>query len=586
MQRLFEVGFAGAEKRLIKILYKSLPRQVSFLSSAYTWKANGDEIAPYPVQFASKDEEESVVSAISAIEQNCEVKRWANSSGTAREPLSKKVRSFLSEIGLFGANLPFENGGLGFSNTSQVFLWDRMAQLSPSLALSLRHLQSLGSSSVVHFGTKEQRGKYYQNFVNGSYIATLAYYENNNLDLYGNLNMVAKAQPDGTYALEGRKTGVKHGDTATHFIVFANTETQTLHETEGTASTAHRLSMFIVEKSNHTIVTPSSIYSELFDVEFRSVPAKLSHMLGAAGEGRAAMLVLTHCGHITQAASVLGATRSVLKRTANVDRDICSLFYAAESVVYLVASNMDRQVEDHMMEDMAMKLFVNKMAQQVACNLLESTSISTEASGMFKADIEDLLQLSCTASQDEGNDISLEQLLACLGCEEAAERTAHVSTLILMQERALRSIGLRENLRPALGVSALEHHINEVEKDIIALSDRAENLVLRYGTKLPKHTQQLKSLAVVTCGLYARVAALARAAHAYRKKVPTAGGEINLACMWCAHDHASAVFSLKEIESSGLLIASTSDRIYHELLLRQKNVAGSQVQSQHGADKA
>ena len=66
----------------------------------------------------------------------------------------------LGGIGLMGLCVPHEYGGLGLSNSAYARVMENVAQLDPSVAVTLGAHQSIGFKALTLFGSEEQKKKY------------------------------------------------------------------------------------------------------------------------------------------------------------------------------------------------------------------------------------------------------------------------------------------------------------------------------------------------------------------------------------------------------------------------------------------
>jgi acyl-CoA dehydrogenase family member 9 len=70
----------------------------------------------------------------------------------------KDVIKGLGELGLFGVQIPTNNGGLGLSNTSYARIMEEVVH-DASVAVTLMAHQSIGLKGIIMFGTDAQKSK-------------------------------------------------------------------------------------------------------------------------------------------------------------------------------------------------------------------------------------------------------------------------------------------------------------------------------------------------------------------------------------------------------------------------------------------
>jgi acyl-CoA dehydrogenase family member 9 len=72
--------------------------------------------------------------------------------------ISKEVIQGLGELGLFGVQIPANNGGLGLSNTSYARMMEEVVH-DASVAVTLMAHQSIGLKGIIMFGNEAQKAK-------------------------------------------------------------------------------------------------------------------------------------------------------------------------------------------------------------------------------------------------------------------------------------------------------------------------------------------------------------------------------------------------------------------------------------------
>ena len=145
----------------------------------------------------------------------------------------------MKDLGLFGATVPEEYGGLGLSATSYVKAIEKIASVWMSLTGVLNsHL--IMCACVARNGTEEQKRQFLPRFASGEIRGGLALTEPDaGTDLQG---IRAQARRDGDhYVVNGTKTWITNGIHGSCFAL--------LVKTDPTAEPRHKgMSMFIAEK--------------------------------------------------------------------------------------------------------------------------------------------------------------------------------------------------------------------------------------------------------------------------------------------------------------------------------------------------
>ncbi len=145
----------------------------------------------------------------------------------------------MKELGLFGAMIPLEYGGLGLSAASYARVVEQIAKVWMSLA-GIFNSHLIMATAVLRFGTDAQRRHYLPRFASGELRGGLALTEPDcGTDLQA-VRTVAERRGD-DYVVNGTKTWISNG---IHGQCFA-----LLVKTDPSAQPRHRgMSLFLAEK--------------------------------------------------------------------------------------------------------------------------------------------------------------------------------------------------------------------------------------------------------------------------------------------------------------------------------------------------
>ena len=138
--------------------------------------------------------------------------------------LSRELVGKAAELGLIGANIPEEYGGLGLDQTSGALIGENIGR-SASFATTLGAESGIGLLPIVYFATDAAKQKYLPKIAAGELITAYALTEAGS----GSDAMAAKAtarlSDDGKeYILNGEKMWITNGGFADIFIVFAKVD--------------------------------------------------------------------------------------------------------------------------------------------------------------------------------------------------------------------------------------------------------------------------------------------------------------------------------------------------------------------------
>ena len=146
----------------------------------------------------------------------------------------------MKELGLFGATIGAEHGGLGLSATTYAKIVETVSTVWMSLS-GIFNSHLIMAAAVERFGTPEQKRQFLPRFATGELRGGLALTEPDcGTDLQA-IRTVARRQGDDRYVVNGTKTWISNG---IHGQIFA-----LLVKTDPNAEPRHRgMSLFLAEK--------------------------------------------------------------------------------------------------------------------------------------------------------------------------------------------------------------------------------------------------------------------------------------------------------------------------------------------------
>lgn len=168
-----------------------------------------------------------------------DVRPYATELELADEYPEKMVEQ-MKELGLFGATIGEEYGGLGLSATTYARIVSRICEVWMSLT-GVFNTHLIAARAIERFGTKDQKDHWLPRMATGEIRAALGLTEPDaGTDLQG-IKMRAEDQGDGTYKINGSKMWITNGLHG-HIVAL-------LVKTDPTTTPPHKgMSMFIAEK--------------------------------------------------------------------------------------------------------------------------------------------------------------------------------------------------------------------------------------------------------------------------------------------------------------------------------------------------
>jgi alkylation response protein AidB-like acyl-CoA dehydrogenase len=215
--------------------------------------------------------------------------------------LSRELVVKAAELGLIGANIPEEYGGLGLDQTSGALIGENIGR-SASFATTLGAESGIGLLPIVYFATDAAKQKYLPKIAAGELITAYALTEAG----AGSDAMAGKAtarlSEDGKeYILNGEKMWITNGGFADIFIVFA--------KVDGT-----KFSAFIVERQpgltsgaeEHKMGIKGSSTTALVLSDVRT---PVENLLGEVGKGHKIAFNVLNIGRFKLGAMCVGGMK-------------------------------------------------------------------------------------------------------------------------------------------------------------------------------------------------------------------------------------------------------------------------------------
>ncbi|MDQ0219685.1 acyl-CoA dehydrogenase [Peribacillus cavernae] len=260
---------------------------------------------------------------------------------------SVKLLKQAGDLGLLGADVPEEYGGLGLDKVSSALISEKMARAGGFSITHGAHV-GIGSLPIVLFGNDEQKKKYLPLLATGEKLAAYALTEpGSGSDALG-AKTTAKLNAEGThYVLNGEKQWITNAGFADVFVVYAKIDGDKFsafiveREYPGVSTGAEEKKMGIKSSSTRTLI-----------LEDAQVPAE--NLLGEAGRGHVIAFNILNIGRYKLGVGAVGASKHALAITAsytnqrqqfktklssfNLTKEklatMASKLYAAESSVY------------------------------------------------------------------------------------------------------------------------------------------------------------------------------------------------------------------------------------------------------------
>ena len=215
--------------------------------------------------------------------------------------LARELVKQAAELGLVGAGIPEEYGGLGLDQTSGALIAENIGR-SASFATTLGAQSGIGLLPIVYFGTDAAKKKYLPKLAAGELITAYALTEAGSGSDAMAAKAIAKLNDDGTeYILNGEKMFITNGGFADIYVVFAKVD-------------GDKFTAFIVERQEgcqpgaeeHKMGIKGSSTTPLI---LSDAKAPAENLLGEVGKGHKIAFNILNIGRFKLGAMCLGGMK-------------------------------------------------------------------------------------------------------------------------------------------------------------------------------------------------------------------------------------------------------------------------------------
>ncbi len=294
----------------------------------------------------------------------------------------------MAKYGFLGCKLPVEYGGQGGDTLSYILMVEEFARVCPVLAIYANTPNSLGSGSLLYYGSEEQKKHYIPLLASGEKKICFALTEPGAGSDAG--GMITRAVKDGdTYILNGRKCFISGAPVSDYAVVYARTNPD-LKGNKG-------ISMFIVDltlpgvsigKPEHKMGINGYPTS---DIVLENVRVPESQLLGPLDKGFIAAMKTLDGGRLGVAAQSLGIAQACLEESIRYSKerkqfgkpicknqaisfmiaDMATEIEAARELIYNTAVAKDAGAKDAPMKCSMCKYFASEMVNRVAAKAVQ-----------------------------------------------------------------------------------------------------------------------------------------------------------------------------------------------------------------------
>jgi alkylation response protein AidB-like acyl-CoA dehydrogenase len=221
--------------------------------------------------------------------------------------LARELVGKAADLGLIGANIPEEYGGLGLDQTSSALVGENIGR-SASFATTLGAESGIGLLPIIYFATEAAKQKYLPKIATGELITAYALTEAGSGSDALAAKATARLSEDGTeYILNGEKMWITNGGFADIFIVFAKVD-------------GDKFSAFIVERQpgltsgaeEHKMGIKGSSTTALVLSDVRT---PVENLLGEVGKGHKIAFNVLNIGRFKLGAMCIGGMKLMVNES-------------------------------------------------------------------------------------------------------------------------------------------------------------------------------------------------------------------------------------------------------------------------------
>jgi alkylation response protein AidB-like acyl-CoA dehydrogenase len=172
------------------------------------------------MDFALSDEQTQVRDEVRRFAEN-EIKPVATEYDT-EETFPHELVDEAAELGLVGANVPLEYGGVGYDYLTNIIITEELFAADPGIGLSITSA-AFGTDALVEFGTEEQKEQYLRPVAEGEAIMGSAISEP---DVGSDVSSVATSaeKDEDEWVIDGNKMWITNGSVGDFFVVLCKTD--------------------------------------------------------------------------------------------------------------------------------------------------------------------------------------------------------------------------------------------------------------------------------------------------------------------------------------------------------------------------
>uniref|UniRef100_A0A0K0FB16 Very long-chain specific acyl-CoA dehydrogenase, mitochondrial n=1 Tax=Strongyloides venezuelensis TaxID=75913 RepID=A0A0K0FB16_STRVS len=531
---------------------KKAPETNSFVTNLFRGKLCLDTTFPYPLNL-SADRKEMLSMVLGPTENFLKNVNNAQLNDQNGKVPMEHLKEF-AQLGAFGVLVPEEYGGAGMNNTQMGRLAELVGSYDLALGVIMGAHQSIGYKGILLFGTPEQKAKYLPDLASANKFASFCLTEpDHGSDAMHIRSRAVKSECGKYYTLNGSKIYITNGGIADVFTVFAQTP---IKQEDGTYK--DKMSAFIVERSFGGLTNsaePKKLglkSNSTVELYFDNVKIPAENLIGEEGEGFKIAMNILNNGRFGIPAAMTGSMKYCIDKTinwitnrkqfghklqeyVNVHEKVSGMLvrhYAAESMLYMLASNMDAGVTDFQLEAAIAKVYCSDGAWQTCDDAIQ---LHGGMGYMTETGLERVLRDLRVFRIFEGANDIMKLFVALTGMNHAGKHLQQTA-------KEIKSGGIGtlfgEVMRKATGSTggSFEGHVHsklskEAEKVnacIATFGNVVQGLLMKYKKGIIERQYEQIRIGEAAMDIYASVCSLSRCTYSLKHNAPNVDHEVKL----------------------------------------------------------
>lgn len=221
------------------------------------------------------------------------------------------------EMGFMGVLVPEVYGGSGLGYHEYVAIVEGIAEVDPSIALSVAAHNSLCTNHILSFGDEEQKRRWLPKLATGEWIGAWGLTEHNTGSDAAGMNTTAVKEGD-EWVINGSKNFITHGISGDVAVIIART---------GEKGDSHGMTTFVLEKGTAGFSSGKKENklgmraSETAELIFTQCRIPDTQRLGAVGAGFSQAMKVLDGGRISIGALALGISKGAYRAALQYSKE-------------------------------------------------------------------------------------------------------------------------------------------------------------------------------------------------------------------------------------------------------------------------